>query len=87
MKLLVCERCGGDEFTEQEGYRICRYCKSRFQITNEDITKVSTTISLNEDVVRLLEKCRTDPKNARRYAGLVLDIDPTNQEALKFYKK
>jgi len=26
-------------------------------------------------------KCRTDPANARRYAKLVLDLDPTNAQA------
>ena len=39
---------------------------------------------MDDDVERLLQKCRTDRRNARKYANLVLDIDPTNQEALKY---
>ena len=45
---------------------------------------VQSTIALDDDVKRLLEKCKTDPKNARRYANLILDIDPDNEEALNY---
>ena len=43
-----------------------------------------STISLGDDVKRVLEKCKSDPRRAKKYANLVLDIDPTNQEALKY---
>ena len=47
---------------------------------------VQSSIALDDDVARLLEKCRTDPRNARKYANLVLDIDPHNREALKYLR-
>jgi DNA-directed RNA polymerase subunit RPC12/RpoP len=48
---------------------------------------VQSSIALDNDVTRLLEKCRTEPWNARKYANLVLDIDPHNREALKYLRK
>ncbi len=82
MKALICEHCGGDEFIEKDGYRICRYCKSRFIPSKEEKTKKSATISLNDDVERLLNKCKTDPARAKKYARLILEIDPNNYEAM-----
>jgi len=41
-------------------------------------------VSLDSDVERLLLKCHEDPRRAARYANLILDIDPTNEEALKY---
>ena len=44
----------------------------------------NSSIALEEDIAVLLKKCREDPKNARKYANLVLDIDPGNAEAKKY---
>ena len=44
-------------------------------------------IALDDDLVRLLAKCKADPKNARKYANLILDIDPDNEEALNYLRK
>lgn len=82
MKALICEHCGGDEFIEKDGYRICRYCKSRFIPSKEEKAKKSATISLNDDVERLLNKCKTDPARAKKYARLILEMDPNNIEAM-----
>lgn len=94
-----CKNCGATGLKLQKGYWCCEYCNSRFVATREDQktyvgtgTKsvlgkhggVSSGIGLNDDVERLLEKCRTDRKNARKYANLILDIDPDNVEALKY---
>jgi hypothetical protein len=35
----------------------------------------------------LLRKCQDDPLQAKRYASLVLDIDPSNKEAARYIKK
>ena len=86
MKIMTCERCGGDSFIEQDGYRICRYCKSKFLITNEDVSHPASSIALNDDVQRLLRMCHDDPVNVRRYATLILDIDPSNEEATKYLR-
>ena len=80
MKQERCPNCGGSDFTEKDGYRICKYCDSKFKIEPE------TEISLLDDIERLLRKCKTDPKRARKYASLVLDLDPTNKEARKYLK-
>ena len=82
--VIKCPICGGKEFEENKGIRICLYCGSQFQIPKEELPKKKTEIALNSDVERLLEKCRKDPKNAKKYANLILDIDPTNREALKY---
>ena len=81
------------------GYLICEYCESKFLFTAEDYdfygssqtsshtgTSHSHTsgISLGSDIEMLLQKCRMNPKNVRKYANLILDIDPDNEEALKY---
>lgn len=87
MKQLVCERCGGNDFVEQDGYRICNYCHTRFVIQPEDTPHKSSNIALNDDIQLLLKKCTDDPANATRYASLVLDIDPGNPEAKKYLNR
>jgi len=84
LKQIVCERCGGNDFLEQNGFRTCKYCLTRFVIQPQDRPQKSSTIALENDIKTLLKKCRDDPTNARRYASLVLDIDPTNYEASKY---
>lgn len=87
MKQLVCERCGGNDFVEQDGYRICKYCSTRFVLQADDNPQKSSSIALDEDIQTLLQKCRDDPANSRRYASLILDIDPNNSEAMKYYQR
>jgi len=50
------------------------------------VPKKGTSIALNEDIRMLLRKCKEDTANARRYANLVLDIDPSNKEANKYLR-
>jgi len=50
----------------------------------EDLAMKESTIAINDDISMLLSKCRDDPDNARRYASLILDIDPGNSEALRY---
>ena len=78
MKRLICEACGASGFIEKDGYRICEYCGSKYLIESK------STISLNDDIQNLLQKCKSEPWNARKYANLVLDIDPTNSEACNY---
>ena len=99
MEALVCKNCGANALTRRNNYMFCPYCDSRFAITREErgsglfggshhITlshsDVNSSIALNDDIARLLKKCETDPRNARKYANLVLDIDPDNEDALKY---
>lgn len=87
MKQLVCERCGGNDFVEQNGFRTCKYCKTKFVIQPEDTPQKGSKIALNDDIKALLKKCIDDPANAYRYASLVLDMDPSNTEAKKYLNK
>jgi hypothetical protein len=80
----MCEKCGGSDFIEQGGYKICRYCHSQYAIQSDDMIAPDSVIAISDDVNMLLQKCRVDPSNARRYASLVLDIDPSNVEAQKY---
>lgn len=83
MKRFDCECCGSNKFFVEGGYRVCEFCGTKYQIEKTDIPVVPKTsnISLNDDVQRLLQQCKTDPANAKRYAVLILEIDPVNQEA------
>ena len=87
MKITTCEKCGGSDFVDRDGYRICQYCGTKYLITDEDVPRKSSSIALENDISILLQKCRDDPVNAHRYASLVLDIDPGNVEALKYLKR
>ncbi|QUA51833.1 hypothetical protein [Aristaeella lactis] len=96
MRALICSSCGASRWKEDGEYRICLFCGTKFEKTSEDKHRIipsiiqtvakqtESTIAINEDVALLLQKCKSDPKNARKYANLVLDIDPSNQEAQKY---
>ena len=99
MKALICTSCGASKWKEEGEYRVCLHCGTKFEKTFEDRTRivisgiqpsvarhVDSVIAINDDVARLLQKCRSDPRNARKYANLILDIDPTNEEALKYLR-
>ena len=86
MKLMFCPNCGASSFDKKDGFMICRFCDSSFKMTLDDLEVKTSQISLGSDVEDLLKKCRTDPRNARKYANLILDIDPYNKEALKYLK-
>ena len=84
MKLLGCSNCGANGLVKKNGYMLCEFCNSRFAIEGSDFPQESIGMTLNTDVENLLRKCRTDSKNAKKYANLILDIDPTNQKAWKY---
>ena len=84
MKQVVCPNCGADEFVERGGYRVCVYCDSKFVMTKEELPKSEVGISFEDDIALLLQKCKYDPLNARRYANLILDLDPFNKEARRY---
>ena len=84
MRLIKCTQCGSDEFVRDNGFMICKYCGARFAVEKEDLGVRQSSISLDSDIEALLKKCRTDPRNAKRYANLILDIDPDNEEAYRY---
>ena len=83
MKTIECTKCGSSDFTVNDGQYVCDYCKSKHVPDAGDLLAKETVIAMNSDIEILLQKCRDDPSNKKRYASLVLDIDPTNQEAYK----
>lgn len=82
MDLLICNKCGSSSFIEKDSERVCMYCRTKYQLPKTQINAQSV-IDINNDVQNLLLKCETDPCNAKRYANLILDIDPSNSEARK----
>ena len=84
MKKIICQYCGSGDIVTEGNKRICRYCRSVYVVEQSDAGIKNSEISLKNDIDQLLEKCRRDPKNAYRYANLILDIDPGNEEAEKF---
>ena len=77
---MKCPNCGAIEWTEKDGFRKCAYCGTAFQAERK------SDISLNSDVANLLKKCEEDPENAKKYAALILDIDPLNRKAKKILR-
>lgn len=87
MGKIVCDSCGGNDFIESGGFRVCKYCGTKqiiFQETKVSAGNAGAGIAIDDDIQRLLEKCRKDPVNAKRYANLILDIDANNAEARKY---
>ena len=95
MKAMICSTCGASRWRVDGNYRRCLYCGTEYEIDTSLQPRMypsvystlaehttDTDISLKEDVEKLLEKCKMDPANAFKYANLVLDIDPTNSQAL-----
>lgn len=80
VKRVVCPNCGADDFVMKGGYKVCSYCDAKFEVE----TKKSVAVTLEDDIQDLLQKCKMNPAGARRYANLILEIDPNNKEALKY---
>lgn len=86
MRLVECTSCGSKDFVEAQVYAVCVFCRSKFLPSAEDGAPPETEISIESDILALLCKCRADPANSRRYANLILDIDPTNREAMNYLR-
>lgn len=84
MKQISCPNCGADIFIYKDGFKVCEYCNSKYEFERENTFKKKSEISLQSDIDILLQKCKDDYQHAQRYAGLILDIDPTNCEAKKY---
>ena len=81
---MVCNYCGS-KFIIDESNRVATHHKDSLRNDieiNRTVTQKNT--SLRSDVEQLLAKCKANPRRARKYAILVLEMDPTNKEALKY---
>lgn len=86
MEALFCKNCGSNALVKEPGsIYFCQYCGSRFVLPNNYV-RTESEIVISEDVKRLLNMCVIDPANARKYANLILDIDPGNQQALYYLR-
>lgn len=81
---FICNQCGGNDFIEENGQRICKYCGTKYILTSADKRVIESTIDLNDDVAMLLQKCKSDPERAKKYAQRILEIDANNIEAKKY---
>lgn len=82
MKVVDCRGCGSKELVREAGLLRCTYCQSTFVPESDDVPRTAAIgTGLAADIRALLDKCEQDPMNRRRYASLVLDLDPTNEEA------
>ena len=86
MRPIECSKCGSKEMYEEIDYVICAYCRVKFIPSPGDLPRSSTVISVSDDIQQLLAKCRNDPDNRRRFANLILDLDPSNSEALRYLR-
>ena len=86
MKLLDCKSCGSKELVQENGLVVCIYCQSTYVPQADDSPQLETTILINSDIEELLAKCKKEPSNSRRYANLILDIDPTSAEAKQYLR-
>ncbi len=84
MKLVECNRCGSKELFEENGLVVCAYCQSKFVPQVDDRPFKETVIGIGSDIQSLLQKCMDDPSNRRQFASLILDIDPTNRQAIAY---
>lgn len=86
MQVVKCESCGAPGLRIENGYYVCDYCGSKFLIQKKDMPGGVTAFNtgLDSDVERLLEKCKSNPERAKKYANLILEIDPFNKEAKKY---
>ena len=91
MEIFSCKNCGAKNLLREKDAWVCPYCDARFVVPLHSAggsrDNFSSSIDLEDDVARLLAKCKSDPKNARKYANLVLDIDPDNPEALMYLRR
>lgn len=84
MKLVECSKCRSNDLFEENGYMVCSYCRMKFVPSTNDLPNPGSAISVYDDIRDLLEKCKNDPSNRRRYASLILDLDPTNREVAQY---
>lgn len=87
MRAMKCQNCGSGNLKKENGFWVCQYCGTRNYFTEDEMPAKESDINLGEDVRRLLQKWDRDPANAKKYAQLILQIDPHNHRALAELRK
>ncbi len=81
---FTCENCGAKEYTLEKNNLICSYCHTRYKIQKGDPFSFGAKIDLVDDINMLVSKCIKEPHNAKRYANIILEMDPYNQFARRY---
>ena len=92
MKNIECKKCKSVDFERVDNALKCIYCRTTY-VDETGIGKnflknntSNSTIEIDEDILLLLDKIKREPWNRNRYANMILDIDPTNEDALKMLR-
>lgn len=83
---FICPNCASHEYKEEGKFIKCAYCETRFKKEQKDSFSQGVAIDLTDDVSRLLQLCKKDPSNRRRYVNLILEMDPYNKMARKYIR-
>ncbi len=81
---FTCENCGSKEYTVQKKKVICAYCHTCYKAQKGDPFTFGAKIDLMDDINILVSKCIKEPHNAKRYANIILEMDPYNQFARRY---
>jgi len=89
MKKLVCELCGGNEFTKRDGLWVCNYCRTSY--TPDEAKKImveTATVMIDrsqeiENYRKLAERSAEDGDFSRavKYYDKILEADPDDWAA------
>ena len=86
MNKIECKSCGSNEIIKKSDRYVCIYCNNIYTLESNYGIKKEVVVDLKSDIQNLLMKCRDDPRNKHRYANLILDIDPSNQEVKQYLR-
>ncbi|MBO4472659.1 MAG: TFIIB-type zinc finger domain-containing protein [Clostridia bacterium] len=84
MIVLICEKCGGHDFVEENGVFVCQSCGAKH--IPEDTKKTTDQTETSKKLSNLYERARksievNDLTHAAEYYKQILDEDPSNWEA------
>ncbi|MBP1044415.1 hypothetical protein I6N95_25740 [Vagococcus sp. BWB3-3] len=94
MKKIVCELCGSNDFTKENGYWVCNHCQTKYtpeeakKITVEGIVDVSidkTTDLHNFQKLAIQYYNSSDFEQAKKYYSKILEINPEDWQATFYY--
>jgi len=89
LERISCDSCGGSDFYEQDGFAVCIFCRSKYDITElkkRQVGGMSAEVSSGSSVQTLLDKAEKhwkmgDKAKAKKLYAQVLEFDPSNDVA------
>ena len=52
MRIIICKSCGSNVLDELNGFRVCRFCGTKYQLTAADQVIKKSVVAINNDVER-----------------------------------